>query len=288
MIGYGSYFGIPLRGAYKMALLLGFILLVFLIQPLIVLTTKRLFFRTARFVHHTVSKILELQITVRGKPCTTGPVLYIANHTSYLDIPTLGSLITGCFVAKGEIEGWPVFGQLCKMQETIFIKRKATEAGAQRDFVREKLLQNKNVIVFAEGTSTDGRHVLPFRSSLFASVREALPDGRPIMIQPISITAVTLDGLPLGRTLRPLYAWYGDMTIANHGWPMLKLGKLGVVIEFHPPVANTDFADRKALAQHCHRAVQQGVISALTGRASAPALPAPPAAPQLPPISSPA
>jgi lyso-ornithine lipid O-acyltransferase len=282
-ISYGSHYGTTIRGVYKFALLIGFIALVFLVQPLIVLCSKRLYFRTARFVHATISRILEIQITVRGTPCAEQPVLFVANHTSYLDIPVLGSLITGCFVAKSEVEGWPIMGQMCKMQDTIFIKRKATEAEAQRDVVRERLEQGKNVILFPEGTSTNGIHLLPFKSSLFATVQKPLPNDQPIYIQPVSITAITLDGLPMGRTLRPLYAWYGDMTLGGHGWPMLKLGKMGVLVEFHPAIASTTYPNRKAIAQYCNEQVQGGVVRALAGRcvadasaADAPAaLPAP-------------
>lgn len=273
---YGSHFGSTLRGVYKLSLLIGWILLVFLVQPIIVVCSRKLYFRTASFVHGMVCKIIGIHITVRGAPATEHPVLFCPNHSSYLDIPVLGSLIIGSFVAKGEIEGWPIFSSLCKMQDTIFIQRRATQAGVQRDMLRERLEAGRNVIVFAEGTSTDGSHLLPFKSSLFATVQKPMPDGRPIYIQPVSITAVTLDGLPMGRTLRPLYAWYGDMTMAGHGWPMLKLGKIGVVVEFHPPIASTDYTDRKAIAQYCNETVQAGVVRALTGRGREPAaLPVP-------------
>ncbi len=281
-VSYGSHYGSTLRGACKLALLAGWIALVFVFQPVIVLCSRDFYFRTARFVHATVSKILGFKITVLGTPCLQHPTLYVANHSSYLDIPTLGSLVIGSFVAKGEIEHWPVFGALCKMQNTIFIQRKATQAGVQRDVLREELEKQRNLIIFAEGTSTDGCHLLPFKSSLFATVQKPLPDGKPIYIQPISITAVTLDGLPMGRTLRPLYAWYGDMTLAGHGWPMLKLGKIGVIIEFHPPVKSTDYPDRKALAQYCDTMVQAGVVRALLGRKTPAILPPPEPRPVLP------
>lgn len=274
-VSYGSHFGSSLRGAVKLTLLAGWIGLVFLFQPLIVLCSRRFYFRSARFVHATVSKIIGLQVITRGTPCLAEPTLYVANHSSYLDIPALGSIVLGSFIAKGEIERWPVFGALCKLQDTVFIKRQATQAGVQRDVLREKLEQGRSLIIFAEGTSTDGCHILPFKSSLFATVQKPLPSGKPIMIQPISITAVTLDGLPMGRTLRPLYAWYGDMTLGGHGWPMLKLGKIGVMIEFHEPVASTAFPDRKALAQYCDEQVQIGVVRALLGR-DKPAIPLPP------------
>lgn len=266
LTGYGRPYGSTWRGMGKLTLLAGWILFTFLVQPWIVWGTRRFFFKTARIFHLMVRKILRIQIVQIGRPCAETPVLFAANHTSYLDIAVLGSIVTGCFVAKSEVEGWPVIGWLCKLQRTIFIQRKASQASGQSDIMRERLEEGCNLILFAEGTSTDGCHILPFKSSLFSITQPPLKDGRPIYVQPVSITAVALDGLPMGRTLRPLYAWYGDMTLGGHGWPMLKLGKMAVAVEFHAPVASTDFTDRKALARYCSMMAQQGVSRALAGR----------------------
>ncbi|MEQ1652515.1 MAG: 1-acyl-sn-glycerol-3-phosphate acyltransferase, partial [Hyphomicrobium sp.] len=148
----------------------------------------------------------------------------------------------------------------------VFIKRQASQSGTQSNVLRERLEDGQNIILFAEGTSTDGTHVLPFKSSLFSIVEKPLQDGQPIYIQPVSITAIALDYLPMGRTLRPLYAWYGNMTLGGHGWPMLKLGRMTVAVEFHPAVRSTDFKDRKTLANYCTQMAQQGVARAVTGR----------------------
>ena len=276
-ISYGRHFGSTYRGIVKLTLLTGWIGLTFLVQPWIVWCTQRLFFRTARFVHHIVCRILRIGIVQIGAPCAGSPVLFVANHTSYLDIPVLGSIVLGSFVAKSEVEHWPVFGPLCKLQRTIFIQRKATQAGTQRDVMRERLEAGQNLMLFAEGTSTDGCHILPFKSSLLSAVERPLKDNAPIYVQPVSITAIALECLPMGRTLRPLYAWYGNMTLAGHGWPMLKLGRMTVAVEFHPAVKSTDFKDRKALAAYCSAMAQQGVSRAVTGRDPAlQLLPAPP------------
>lgn len=266
MTSYGRPYGSPWRGGVKLTLLALWILLTFMFQPWILWSTKRLFFRTARIVHLMVCKILGIHIVQIGQPAMQTPVMFVANHTSYLDIPVLGSIVTGCFVAKSDVENWPVIGWLCKLQRTIFIQRKSSQAGGQLDILRERLEEGLSLILFAEGTSTDGCHILPFKSSLFGSVQKPLKNGEPVYIQPVSITAIALGGLPMGRTLRPLYAWYGNMSLAGHGWPMLKLGPMAVAVEFHPPVAATDFPDRKSLAHHCSTVVQQGVARAIAGR----------------------
>ena len=82
----------------------------------------------------------------------------------------------------------------------------------------------------------------------------------------MSVTAVSLDGIPLGRSMRPVYAWYGDMELAPHLWQMVRLGRLTVRVEFHEPVTVERFGSRKALAEHCWRVVADGVDRAVSGR----------------------
>ncbi len=122
-----------------------------------------------------------------------------------------------------------------------------------------------DLVLFPEGTSSDGNRVLPFKSALFGAA-ESLVDGAPVAVQPVSITYVRLNGMPMGRYLRPFFAWYGDMELASHLWALLGLGNVTVNVEFHPVVTRANFASRKALAEHCHNVVAEGVASALSGR----------------------
>ncbi len=149
--------------------------------------------------------------------------------------------------SKAEVSRWPIFGWLAKLQRTIFVER-ADRAGAarQRDEIRRRLDAGDNLILFPEGTSGDGIHLLPFKSTLFA----AAEDER-VMVQPVSVVYRLLDGIPLGRFYRPFFAWYGDMTMAPHLWKMLGLGQLTVVMTFHEPVRLKDFGSRKLLSEHC-------------------------------------
>jgi 1-acyl-sn-glycerol-3-phosphate acyltransferase len=97
------------------------------------------------------------------------------------------------------------------------------------------------------------------------SVAEQAPPELNLTIQPVSIIATELDGMPLGRSMRPLYAWYGDMPLAPHVWTALGAGKLTVVVEFHAPF-KADGRGRKQLCAITEAAVEQGVVSAITGR----------------------
>ena len=115
-----------------------------------------------------------------------------------------------------------------------------------------RLENGDNLILFPEGTSSDGNAVLPFKSALF-SVAQVEPHGRPLLVQPVSLAYTRLDGMPVGRALRPYFAWYGDMTLAPHFWEVAGLGHTTVDVVFHSPVTIAGYESRKALADHCRR-----------------------------------
>ena len=212
--------------------------------------------------HRGVCRILGLTVERRGAMSTARPTLFVCNHTSYIDIEALGGLIDGCFVAKSEVAGWPIFGLLAKLQRTFFVERRANRSAGQRDAMADRLAAGDNLILFAEGTSNDGNRVLPFKSALF-SVAEGTVDGAAVVVQPVSVAYSRLDGIPLMRHMRPLFAWYGDMELAGHLWTLLGIGDFTVVVEFHAPVTIEAFDSRKALASHCQRVVAAGVSEAI-------------------------
>lgn len=216
--------------------------------------------------HRFICRVLGIRLVRRGTISAHRPTLFVSNHTSYLDIEIMGASIEGSFVSKAEVSGWPIFGWLAKLQRTIFVER-ADRAGAarQRDEIRRRLDAGDNLILFPEGTSGDGIHLLPFKSTLFA----AAEDERAL-VQPVSVVYRLLDGIPLGRFYRPFFAWYGDMTMAPHLWKMLGLGQLTVVMTFHEPVRLKDFGSRKLLSEHCARIIAEGMGAALAGRETTP------------------
>jgi 1-acyl-sn-glycerol-3-phosphate acyltransferase len=219
-----------------------------------------------RSYHRLICRVMGIRLVRRGTISPHRPTLFVSNHTSYLDIEIMGAAIDGSFVSKAEVSHWPVISWLAKLQRTIFVER-ADRAGAarQRDEIRRRLDEGDNLILFPEGTSGDGIHLLPFKSTLFA----AAEDER-VMVQPVSAVYRLLDGIPLGRFYRPFFAWYGDMTMAPHLWKMLGLGQLTVVMTFHEPVRLKDFGSRKLLSEHCARVIAEGMSAALAGREAAP------------------
>src|SRR6185295_10353226 len=221
--------------------------------------------------HRLCCWLLDINIEVRGTMSTVRPTLFVCNHSSYLDISVLGSLITGSFIAKAEVADWPLFGYLAKLQRTVFVdrQRRAT-AHHQRDLLVQRLDEGDNLILFPEGTSNDGNRTLPFRSALFGVAERKGESGRPeplpLTIQPVSLAYVRLNGMPIGRSLRPFLAWYGDMELLDHLWHVAGLGRITVAVEFHAPVTLAQFASRKDLSEHCQRAVAEGVAAAIAGR----------------------
>jgi lyso-ornithine lipid O-acyltransferase len=226
------------------------------------------------YYHRLVCLILGLKIEVRGTRSTERPTLFVGNHVSYLDIETLGSTIPCSFVAKQEVSTWPFFNILAKLQRTVFVERRTRATKEGRDSIAARLEAGDSLILFPEGTSSDGTRVLPFRSALFA-VAQITPGGKPLRVQPFTVAYTRLDGIPLGRYWRPYFTWYGDMELAGHLWNVCKLGECSVVVTFHEPVDITRFGDRKKLSDHCFRVVSQGLQSINRGE---PAHPLPQAA----------
>ncbi|MDQ2106148.1 lysophospholipid acyltransferase family protein [Azospirillum isscasi] len=265
--------GSPVRGALRLTLYLLWTLLLIPVQGAAVALRSPLRFRIPRVYHRVCAAILGIGIVVRGRRAADGPVLFVSNHSSYLDITVLGSVIPGSFVAKSEVAGWPFFGALAKLQQTVFVERKA-RAGVekQRDHLGARLDAGDSLILFPEGTSSDGNRTLPFKTALFAVAARRIGD-RPLTVQPVSITPTRLDGIPMGLAFRPYYAWYGDMDLAPHLWTVFTLGRMTVEVEFHPPVTIEGFSSRKALADHCQRAVAQGVERAVSGKPRPPSVP---------------
>jgi 1-acyl-sn-glycerol-3-phosphate acyltransferase len=266
-------FNAPIRSFVRLSLYVLWILACIPIQATALLLRLPFARRFPRIVHRVVVRIVGAKLTVRGVQVKGGPALFVSNHCSYADISIIGSLIRGSFVAKSEVASWPLFGICAKLSDTVFVDRRARFAHAQAEEMRQRFRRGDRLIMFAEGTTSDGNRVLPFRSSLFATA-EIEADGTPIVVQPVSIAYTRLDGLPIGRHLRPFFAWYGDMNMFSHLWELMGMGKLEVAIEFHPPVTIRDFASRKELATFCQAQVAAGVSSSLTGKPQPILLPA--------------
>lgn len=215
-----------------------------------------------KWYHRNCCRWLGFKIEILGEPSHDRPTLYVSNHSSYLDIEILGSLLEASFIAKAEVANWPVFGWLAKLQQSVFIDRKRHTAHRQRDDILHRVKNGANLVLFAEGTSSDGNHLRPFRSALLSVAEQ---EGVDLFIQPVSIAYTHINGIPAGRAFRPFVAWYGDMTMPAHLWRFARLGQVTARVEFHPTRRFHEFGSRKELTRYCEDRVQRGLAAALAG-----------------------
>ena len=255
----------PVLGACRLAVYAAWTVALIPLQAIAVAFKLPLRWRLPRFYHATCSKILGLNLQVVGKRSKKRPTLFVANHCSYLDIMVFGALLPASFVAKAEVKSWPFFGLLARLQQSVFVDRRRGSTREQIDQIKARLARRERLVMFAEGTSSDGVRVLPFKSALLA-VAEPEAGGRRLVIQPVTIAYTRLDGIPIGRHLRPFFNWYGDMELGPHLWQLVSLGRPTVTVVFHDPVSADQFATRKELTAHCQQAVSAGYADAVSGQ----------------------
>lgn len=235
------------------------------IQAVLVAIGARASVGFAQGYHRLVCRIFGIRLDVRGRIAREKPLLIVANHTSYLDIEILGALVRGSFVAKAEVARWPLFGWLAKLQRTVFVDRRPSQTGKQKDAITRRLERRGRLILFPEGTTSDGNRVLPFKRALFAVAQQEI-EGKPLAVQPVSVAYAGFSNLPMDRDMRPTFAWYGDMELLPHAWRFLGAGTLTVIVQFHPALTIADAGgDRRRLAAMCEETVAQGVADALAG-----------------------
>ena len=212
--------------------------------------------------HRGLSRSLGIRIVCHGAPVDGRGVLFVSNHISWSDIPVLGARIKAAFVAKSEVGGWGVVGWLATLARTVYVERsRRTSTGEQRDAISERLAMGDNIILFPEGTNSDGVGVLPFKSSLFA-VTDRLPD---MLIQPVTVAYTRVNGMPVTRERLPDLAWVGDTELMPHAMAFMALGRVRAEIIFHPVVRAGDFVDRKALSRHCETVIADGYRTLMRG-----------------------
>ena len=182
------------------------------------------------------ARALGARVTVHGRPLRRD-VFFVANHISWHDIPILAGITGSAFVAQDGVRNWPVIGWLAKLNRTIFISRTDKHNVAQQVAeLREAIAENWSVTLFPEGTTSDGRGLLPFKQSLFATLA---PPPKPMMIQPVLLDFGT-DG--------PDIAWLGEETGWESAWrAFTRPGSYAVGVHFLEPFDPGALGDRKVV-----------------------------------------
>lgn len=192
----------------------------------------------------------------QGRPMRgTGAV--VANHSSWLDILAMNAALPVVFVAKSEVAGWPGINILTRVTDTHFVTRDPRLARQQAGEFAARIHAGHRLLFFPEGTSSDGRRVLPFKPTLFQGFLS--PDlPADLAIQPMSV----IWHAPEGADPR-FYGWWADMELGAHLLHVLSAPRQGgVTVRLHPPIPVAGH-DRKTLARAAHGAVLAGFAGAL-------------------------
>jgi 1-acyl-sn-glycerol-3-phosphate acyltransferase len=234
--------------------------------PLQLLAVRRGWTIAARIpvvFHRLALWALRVRVTEKGIAEPRRPLLMAGNHVSWLDIVVYGSRFPLSFVAKSEVAGWPVFGLLARLQRTVFVEReRRARTGEATGAIAGRLAAGDAIVLFAEGTTSDNRTVLPFLTALFGAA-----GGVGLTVQPVAIAYTAIRRLPIERRLRPHVAWLGGTTLLPHLWALARMGGVDVTLHFLPPL---EVADRKATARAAEAAVRRAVADITSGSVMAP------------------
>ncbi len=201
-----------------------------------------------------------LRVRTEGVRLSKGGSLFVANHVSYLDVIVMASLIDGIFVAKSEVQGWPLFGFLARISQTIFVSRKAAKISREKKVLSKRLQAGDSIILFPEGSSSCGTGVLPFRPGLLSAVQ--VNTNQPVEIQPVTLAYGPKFGeqTACDQSNRDRYAWYGDMELLPHLWQVFGSSEgMDILLVFHPPALATSFSDARACAKWAEVRVRDGL-----------------------------
>jgi 1-acyl-sn-glycerol-3-phosphate acyltransferase len=218
--------------------------------------------------HRNALRILNIKVEIIGTPSPNDrPLLFVSNHNSWLDIIVLGSTVPLVFIAKSEIANWPLFGTFARLQRSIFVDRSRRHGtGEVNQSIAKTLSGGDPVVLFGEGTSSDGNRVLQFRSALLGGLRDAMEENGRGFVQPVSIAYRKFHGIPMGRQYREIAAWYGDMDLIPHLRRVLREGTIDVTVAFGHVMEVAHEDDRKVLSRQVESAVRRLTSLSLAGR----------------------
>jgi lyso-ornithine lipid O-acyltransferase len=213
--------------------------------------------RLSRSFTFLLRTILNIKVTVVGEDgqLENGGCVIICNHVSYIDGIVLGSMFPIVFVSKREVKRWPIIGPWKTLCGTIFINRQRKDLVASLvEEMRRKLKQEANILLFPEGTSTNGERVLPFQTAPLAA-----PLRNRSIIVPVTLAYKSIDDEPVTVANRDLLYWYGEMEFVPHFWKLLSLRSIELIVTIQPKIECFRYKDncrgRKKLAIDCYNRV---------------------------------
>ncbi|WP_085024882.1 lysophospholipid acyltransferase family protein [Ensifer aridi] len=224
-----------------------------------------------RYWHRVASLLLGLRVRVHGELDHRRPLLLSANHVSWKDILVLSSVADVVFVAKSDVKSWPIFGVLARLQASIFVERgQKRTTGQQVNEIGRRLADGEIVVLFPEGTTSDGNRLLDIKTSLFGAAASAIPQSPTgvVHVQPLAISYTGIHGMPMGRYYRPIAAWPGDIGLLPHLIGVLREGALDVDVDFGEAVDYDRQSNRKEVSRTIEQRIRKMLSDRLRGRAA--------------------
>jgi lyso-ornithine lipid O-acyltransferase len=225
--------------------------------------------RLPRLWHKAALWAIGVKVHVHGEAEPRRPLMIAANHSSWIDILVVASVVDATFVAKSEVRDWPVFGLLARLQRSIFIKREERrQTREQADEMATRLNAGEAVVLFPEGTTTDGNRLKEIKSSLFAAATAAArhAPGGMVHVQPVSVTYTRIHGMAMGHYHRPVATWPGDVELLPHLVGVLKTGAIDVEVRFGDTLEVMPTASRKHVSAFVQEQLRDMLEKSLRGR----------------------
>lgn len=200
------------------------------------------------------ARLMGLRFEMEGAPSKLRPLMIVANHSSYIDIFVIGSLIPISFAPKREVRKWPLIGFLCVLADCVFVERRATHLNEARGEMAKRIGEGRVICLFPEGTTSDGKHLKPFKSAFLS-----LAEEHKLPVQPLSIAYTHVGKYLLPDDERDKVAWIGDSTFFQHFVQVLSYPSIRVVLRWHEPLDQANFEGRKELTKAAFAVVNGGV-----------------------------
>lgn len=238
-------------------------------QYLFVKCRMKLQRRLPRLFHRLVARLFGFRIRQIGEISKDRPLLLVSNHVSWSDIVVLSALGEVSFIAKSEVKSWPIFGMFAILQRTVFVERdKRGKTGEQASEIATRLVSGDIMVLFPEGTTSDGNRLLPFKTALFGAAHAAIREAgaQSVTVQPVAIAYTGVHGMAMGRYHRPIASWPGDVELMPHLKGILKEGAIDVEVRFGEPMVIDVQTNRKLLAQTMETRLRAMLQSSLLGR----------------------
>ena len=197
--------------------------------------------------HQLVCRIIGLKLSIEGDVPKHG--LLVSNHISWMDIPVLSATCPVSFIAKKEVASWPMFGWLAKLQGSEFVNRESRHStGPSANRLKARLAKGEILVLFAEGTSGNGRKLLPFKSAYFGAV-----ENMGAKVTSVTLVYNSRHGLPLTQRQWTTVSWTGDQSLLPNLWQMLHQGPLTVKVVFQ---TLENGGSRKDMAKSAERVIR--------------------------------